>query len=98
MTKNRTYRVHGLDVWENETDGFEVNDVLPAFDTITFNDFDRKTDDQLIEQLLAAGILNGHPILDQNCFTVQESGDNNLFWINLTDNGRPVIELREIAD
>lgn len=51
MAKNRTYRVHGLDVWGNEADGFEVNDVLPAFDTITFNEFDKKTDDQLIEQL-----------------------------------------------
>lgn len=96
--KNKTYRVHGLDVWGNDDDGYEINNVLPYFDTITFNDFERKTNHQIIEQLLAAGILNGNPVLDQNCFTLEESGADDLFWINLTDNGRPVIELREIAD
>jgi len=29
-----TYHVHGLDVWGNEKDGFEVNDVYPSRGTI----------------------------------------------------------------
>ena len=93
MTKNKTFKIHTLDVWGNESDGFDVNDIYPANDEITFNDFDNKKDYELIQQLIGAEILRGDPIIDRNAYSVDDTNED-IIWIHVAETDKPVLVLR----
>ena len=51
-----TYSVHGLDVWGNKKDGYEVNDVYPSSGTITIPV--DATNDEIIAALKKEGFID----------------------------------------
>jgi len=93
MAKNKTFKIHTLDVWGNESDGFDVNDIYPASDEITFNDFDDKKDYELIQQLIGAEVLRGDPIIDRNAYSVDDT-NGDIIWIHVAETDKPVLVLR----
>jgi hypothetical protein len=50
-----TYRVYTYDVWGNEEDGYEVNDVFRTSETVELDS--KGTIQQDIEELIEQGIL-----------------------------------------
>lgn len=79
------YTVHGLDVWGNAEDGYDVNNVYPSQGTIDLPD-NASTQD-ITAQLQQAGYVRD----DINVELVEVNGDYDLY---IDYDGRPELELR----
>ena len=91
MQRSIKIQCHGLDVWGNEADGFEINDVLGCHGSITV-DADA-SDEAIIQALIDADII--YP----GKYEIDEFGDEDFFG-NLVDpeNSRPILQLSQAAD
>ncbi len=82
----KTYNLHLYDVWGNADDGYEVNDVYPSHTSIElaegFTDEDVKS--ALRE---ACGCQT-------NRVTIEDSGAEDCIYINSSEDGKPLGELR----
>ena len=86
MTK-QFYRVFSYDVWGNEEDGWEVNDVWKTWHTVELSP--ECTDDEVIEELIACGYAD--PELKKS--GIETDGDDQYITVELP-NGYPFCELR----
>ena len=86
----RTYNVHGLDVWGNEKDGFEVNDVYPSRGRVKIHD--DASDAEVVRVLKAEGLIDRNIRFKSVEVDWNERGYE--IYINEARSGRPVYELR----
>lgn len=86
--RGKLYNVHGLDVWGNEEDGFDVNDVYPSRGKVEIP-FGAKHAD-IVRVLKEDGYIDG----DVKPSDVEIDGDEYMFEVNAKSNGRPVYQLR----
>jgi hypothetical protein len=79
--------IRGLDVWGNEDDGYEVNDVYGVQGSITVDD--AATEQDIVAALIAEDVIYPGEYEIEDFY-----GDS--FHGNLTDadTGRPILELR----
>lgn len=89
------YRVWFLDVWGNETDGYEVNDRSEGIpvELPEFAGGNMAFDHQIIETLQAEGYLNAD--LPVKHFTV-EGEDETMLYIDSAD-GKPLLQLEKAS-
>jgi len=80
-----TYRVYSYDVWGNERDGYDVNDVYRG-DTVEIN-----PDKDIVSELRKAGLIKK----GIRSKSIGNDGEPGYTWY-VTDNrnGRPEFELR----
>jgi hypothetical protein len=81
----RTYRLYTYDLWGNEEDGYQVNDVYRTGDTVDIDD--DTPDATVIAMLETAGIL------EPGACEVSPIGDGGIIYIE-DANGNPCCELR----
>jgi hypothetical protein len=79
----QTWAIHGLDVWGNSKDGFDVNDVYPARETIEIPS--DATDKQI------AGLLGKH--FGSRMRLEIDSHETDIY-VSRAWNGRPLVNLR----
>lgn len=84
----QTYRLYTYDVWGNDNDGYEVNDVYRQSDTVEI-DFRDWTDEQILAALKDAGIWDGVHTLG-----ICMHSDSECIYIEDPKNGKPIAELR----
>lgn len=87
--KMHTYDVHGLDVWGNEREGFEVNDVYPSQGKVKIPE--GASDDEIVRALKAEGFI------DRNIrmASVEIEGEvGDFLYIGEAKTNKPVYELR----
>ena len=92
--KNRaatTYTVHGLDVWGNAREGFDVNDVYPSRGRVTI--FDDATDAEVVQALKREGFIS--PRIRVASVAIDGESGYSLY-INEARTGKPVYELRAV--
>ena len=92
--KNRastTYTVHGLDVWGNAREGFDVNDVYPSRGRVTIPD--DTTDAEVVQALKREGFIDSR--IRFNSVSVDGESGYSLY-IGESRTGKPVYELRAI--
>ena len=93
--KNRSftvYDVHGLDVWGNAREGFDVNDVYPSRGKVTI--YDDATDKEVVQSLKREGFIDSN--IRFSSVTVDgEAGD--YLYIGEARTSRPVYELRPVS-
>jgi hypothetical protein len=80
------YRIGSLDVWGNEKDGFEVNDVHDLGSIEINEDW---TNEQIIKSLVDNGYLN----VDALDLAGVDSDGEGIVFINEKDTNRPVFNL-----
>lgn len=80
------YTVHGLDVWGNADDGYEVNDIYPSQGVIDLPDDANRM--RIIALLQAGGYVRAD--IDPNLVTIDDDG----YDIHLDYDGRPEMTLR----
>lgn len=81
------YTVHFLDVWGNDNDGYEVNDIYPSsaeIDILEGMDYPA-----IVQLLIDKGIVR--PSIDVD--SVECTGEESQIFIDY--DGRPEIELRK---
>ncbi len=89
MNYVREYTIHSLDVWGNETDGFQVNDIYPSSGTVQISD--QATDREILEALKDEGHIRRGVLPSQ----VRIDGEPGFsLWVEDARNGRPELELR----
>lgn len=81
-----TYRVYSLDVWGNETDGFEVND-RRQIGTVEIED--DTPDGSILGRLQAKGYLDESLSIIDVCI----DGDDEVIFIDTTHTGYPLLQL-----
>jgi hypothetical protein len=86
--RGKLYDVHGLDVWGNEEDGFEVNDVYPSRGTIEIP-LHAKTAD-IVKALKEDGYIDR----DVSPSNIEIDGDEYNLDVRDASNGQPVYQLR----
>lgn len=87
------YTIHNLDVWGNNTDGYEVNDVYPSSGEIEATV--ETTDHELIKALKSTGHIN--PKCHYASFEID--GDEMNIYIDYSTTrvaGYPLLELRVV--
>lgn len=84
-------QVHGLDVWGNETDGYEINDVYGVQAVIEVPD--NADNAEILKALVNQDVL--YP----GEYEFDEFGDTKVYG-NVRDpkTNRPIVELRQVAD
>lgn len=88
--RTRTYDVHGLDVWGNEEEGFQVNDVYPSRGTVEISD--DANDQEVVRALKSEGFIDRNIRFKSAEVDWTERGYE--IYINEARSGRPVYELR----
>lgn len=88
-TTTSNYRVCSLDVWGNEVDGFEVNDIFPQGIITLPDDVDGK---RTISFLVNAGWIDAEKAHMAECFWVAEGYAE----VHEFDTKRPVYQLQLI--
>lgn len=83
-----TYTVRPLDVWGNDEDGYNVNDVYPSVGTVEIPD--EATDKDVIDALADAGFVD--IIIDMD--EVRIDGDERGYDFCIEYKGKPELELR----
>lgn len=83
-----TWRLYTYDVWGNEHDGYQVNDVFRTSETVEFDP--DASDEEIIKALKSAGILR--PRIRASA--IELDGDDAVIYVNDARNGRPEFELR----
>jgi hypothetical protein len=84
-----TYQVLELDVWGNEEDGFDVNDVYRTHIKI---ECDFEDDDSILIALKNAGYLPNYTVDE-----LQIVGDENFLSINDDDSWKPLLQLELVG-
>ena len=85
------YDVHGLDVWGNAREGFEVNDVYPSQGAVwIFND---ATDQEIVRALKDEGFID-KLVRNKSVNIEGEMGINGELYISEARSGKPVYQLR----
>lgn len=82
------YQVINLDVWGNENDGYEVNDMYATSIYVNIPDIDNDAD--IIVELIDAGILKPHATTDN----IDIDGDDYCLYIEESATGFPLYHLR----
>lgn len=85
------YSVHGLDVWGNAREGFEVNDVYPSRGKVAI--YDDATYSEVVQALKKEGFID--PKVRFKSVTVDGETGFTLY-IGEARTGKPVYELRAI--
>ena len=83
-------QVNGLDVWGNEFDGFEINDVLGSHGTVDVRSCDSF-------EVISALILND--IIYPGKYEIDDFGENEThYFANLVDceTGKPLLQLKRV--
>jgi hypothetical protein len=88
---NFTYDVHGLDVWGNPEDGFEVNDVYPSSGTVTLRE--DMTDAQIVKALRREGFI-GPRVRSSRVSIDAPEGVGSTIYVEDAKHGKPVYQLR----
>ena len=86
------YEVHGLDVWGNTRDGFDVNDVYPSRGTVAL--YDDSTDAEIVQA------LKREHFIDQRIRFKSVTIDGEIGYvlsISEARTGKPVYELRAVS-
>lgn len=83
------YDVHGLDVWGNAEDGYDVNDVYPSRGSVTLRD--GMTDAQIVSSLRREGFI-GSRVRTKRVRVDGDMGD--ALYIEDAKDGKPVYQLR----
>ena len=84
-----TYRFYSYDVWGNEEDGYEVNDVFRTTETVELDDEKIQSDTELFKELKKQGFIDQPGVQSRHFET---DGDEEIIY--LTYKGRPEGELR----
>lgn len=79
-----TWRVLGLDVWGNETDGFEIND---RFYIVTIETPDDPTNAEIWRALLEKSVVKG------DMSGMSFNGDDWTVWIDHSETEKPFLLL-----
>ena len=87
-----TYAVHGLDVWGNAREGFDVNDVYPSRGRVSIPD--DATDAEVIQALKREGFIDSK-IRFKSVTVDGENGET--LYIGESRTGKPVYELRAVG-
>lgn len=87
------YTVHGLDVWGNAREGFEVNDVYPSQGTVTI--YDDATTMEIVQSLKREGFID--PKIRFASVDVDGEPGYSLY-IGEARTGKPVYELRSVTE
>ena len=85
-----TYRVHGLDVWGNKNEGFQVNDVYPSQGTIEF------PEDASYAEIVRA--LKREGFLKRNLSVTIDGERGYTMYVEDARIHRPEYELRPVKD
>lgn len=80
--------VHGLDVWGNPEDGFQVNDIYPARGSIRLRA--HHTDSDIVDALFEIGALNEIATVDNISINANEDDID----VDDAETGEPVLQLR----
>lgn len=94
MKPTNRFAVLRLDVWGNETDGYEVNDAH-RIATIDFGDvsLDSLTDRQIMNRYKAAtGAATARHL------EISNNSDTDNIYIDVKREGRPLVELRRVYE
>ena len=88
------YSVHGLDVWEADGDGFEINDVLPSQGTIEVSLDSNRDAEEIIQALIDADYLHPVKLGIPDFYEIREY-DSNDSSINVVNGatGKPLLQL-----
>lgn len=87
----RVYNVHALDVWGNERDGYEVNDIYPSQGRVTF--YNDATNTEIVSAMKRGGFIR--PGIHTR--SIQIEGDEEIVYLNVARTGKPVFELRAVS-
>lgn len=90
----RHYRFCLYDVWGNETDGFEVNNISKYDNDIVLHD---DATDKDILLVLCAEKLFLREAVDKNAIEVDNSASPDYIEFNSTENGAPIGRLELVA-
>lgn len=96
MKPTNRFEVLSLDVWGNETDGYEVNDAH-RIATIDFGDvsqpLDSLTDRQIMNRYKAVtGAATARHL------EISNNSDTDSIYIDVKREGRPLMELRRVYE
>jgi len=89
-TKFVPWKVLSLDVWGNETGGFEVNDMCQV-GTIELLADDSDAEEDIIDALQQAEYLN--PKQPTSFYEIGQDSDDTWIYIDRADNGKPLLQL-----
>lgn len=89
------WTIYWYDVWGNDEDGYEVNDIWPR-GTITFfaeeSIFNKGTEHQFIRYHISDAAIKNE--LETNR-ELDIDGDSDIIYVNIASNGKPYCEFRK---
>lgn len=91
----KTYKIYSLDVWGNNRDGYEVNDL--CFSGLTIELSDNFTDKELIKAMKEVGFINTKCQFK----SFQIDGEDSTLYIQYNTSkvfSMPIAELRLVDD
>ena len=90
------YKVLGYDVWGNEVEGFEVNDLYPTPFSISVTE--NMKDETIINKLIEVGYLDEQTIIKLNMEFCIEGEHGYYLYVYREHDRYPMCELRPVEE